>query len=186
MCVSEEGFSTNALLGYQFYDPIQGNRLVEQDFQYPQFVKDRQTFRCPLAPERTDTSMVMPAVHPVTGQPIGHPFWHVPIAFHIWDSYDGTRVPHPNGPYQLHYVRKWTPGKASFMDNPRQLIYREPPDSTVVTWCTYHRVYRSGQPEQGSIDLVLFLDGHVRPTPSDQMLPMGGDPMRPYKVKPTP
>jgi hypothetical protein len=44
----------------------------------------------------------------------------------------------------------------------------------VVTWCTHHRDYVAGtnEPQTGSLDLVLFLDGHVKPVPSNQMAPM--------------
>jgi prepilin-type N-terminal cleavage/methylation domain-containing protein len=176
----------DALLGYQFQDPTQGNRLVEQTFLYPQYIKELSTFRCPLALERTDNPNVVAATL-VTGAPAVHRIYKVPLGYHIWDSYDGTRVPHPNGPYQLHYTRKWTPGdKPDFRDDPRQLLYRNPPDNTVVTWCTYHRFYSAGQPEAGSIDLVLFLDGHVKPTPSNLMVPTGDDPVRPYHATPTP
>jgi prepilin-type N-terminal cleavage/methylation domain-containing protein len=177
----------DALLGYRFQDPTVG-RENEQNFLYPQYIKELQTFRCPLAPEKSDNPNVT-MTQSITGKPAVHPIYKTPVAFYLWDSYDGTRVPHPNGPYQLHYTRKWsvTPGdRPSFADDPRQMIYRNPPDNTVVTWCTYHRFYSSGQPEQGAIDLVLFLDGHVKPTPSNLMVPTGDDPFRPYHVLPSP
>jgi hypothetical protein len=43
-----------------------------------------------------------------------------------------------------------------------------------VTWCTYHRDYLQGtdQPQTGSLDIVLFLDGHVKPIPSNKMYPI--------------
>jgi prepilin-type N-terminal cleavage/methylation domain-containing protein len=176
----------DALYGYQFQDPTRGNQVVEQTFLYPQYIKEEQTFRCPLAPERTDNRNTV-TTQSITGAPAIHRIYKVPLAFYLWDSYDGTRVPHPTGPYQLHYTRKWSPGdRPSFTDDPRQLLYRNPPDNTVVTWCTYHRFYSGGVPEQGSIDLVLFLDGHVKPTPSNVMLPSEADPFRPYHATPTP
>jgi prepilin-type N-terminal cleavage/methylation domain-containing protein len=175
----------DALLGYKFEDPRQGNQVIEQTFLYPQYIKELSTFRCPLAPERSDNPTVT-TTQLITGAPAVHPIYKTPLAYYLWDSYDGTRVPHPNGPYQLHYTRKWSPGGPDFRDDPRQLIYRNPPDNTVVTWCTYHRFYSSGAPEQGSIDLVLFLDGHVKPAPSNTMLPTGDDPARPYHATPTP
>ena len=56
----------------------------------------------------------------------------------------------------------------------------------MVTWCTYHRDWdRSGtpaQPQTGSIDLVLFLDGHVKPIPSNQMYPILPAPNHSYLV----
>lgn len=163
----------DALYGY--YNPQTGQ---VQTFLYPQYIKEKSVFRCPLAPERStdeDPKLLLPTVHPVTGQA-----W--PYRYFAWDSYDGGIVPHPNGTYQLRYVRKWSPGAVGFQDDPRQLIYRNPPDNTVVTWCTYHRFYQGQQPEPGAIDLVLFLDGHVKPIPSNLMLPLPGEPERPYKV----
>jgi len=180
----------DALYGYV----LPGDPQPRQTFLYPQYLKDLAVFRCPLAPERSDNAMLLPGVDPLTGsayvpwtlKSAGTP---VGVQFYAWDSYDGTRVPHPNGSFQVHYTRKWTqtPGnRPSFTDDPRQLLYRNPPDNTVVTWCTYHRFYSGGEPEQGSIDLVLFLDGHVKPTPSNVMLPTAADPYRPYRATPTP
>lgn len=172
----------NALFGY--YNPESQAPDKIQTFLYPQYLKDRNVFRCPLSPERsTDSTRLLPTVHPTTVKdPITGEAW--PFRYFAWDSYDGSIVPHPNGIYQLHYTRKWTPGRASFGDDPRQLIYRNPPDNTVVTWCTYHRDYSGQVPQQGSIDLVLFLDGTVKPIPSSEMLPgPENDPTRPYKAR---
>lgn len=158
-----------ALFGYR-----NGQTGEIQTFLYPQYIREKNAFRCPLAPERSTESLrLMQTLHPVTGDPWPHQYF-------AWDSYDGSIVPHPNGIYQLHYLRKWSPGAVGFQDDPRQLIYRNPPDNTVVTWCTYHRDYVGGQPAQGSIDLVLFLDGHVKPTPTSEMLPTADNPARPY------
>jgi type II secretory pathway pseudopilin PulG len=170
----------NALFGY--YDPeIQGPNKV-QTFLYPQYIRDQNIFRCPLSPERsTESTALLATVHPVTVKdPLTNEAWR--FQYFAWDSYDGTRVPHPTGLYQLHYVRKVTQGGARFGDDPRQLIYRNPPDNTVVTWCTYHRDYAGQTPQQGSIDLVLFLDGTVKPKPTNEMLATSEDITRPYKA----
>jgi prepilin-type N-terminal cleavage/methylation domain-containing protein len=51
----------------------------------------------------------------------------------------------------------------SGQDNPRQLGYSEPPDSTVVTWNSYFREYEAnGTPRPGKRDVVLFLGGSAR------------------------
>jgi hypothetical protein len=60
------------------------------------------------------------------------------------------------------------PGPKS-SDTPRQLGYRRPDPTTVVTWCTYHRSYRGNQPERAKNDLVLFLNGSVKPVDSYEM-----------------
>jgi len=176
----------NALFGY--YNPDSQAPDKIQTFLYPQYIKDANAFKCPLSPVRVvdlnpNPSKLVPAVHPVTVKdPITGQPW--PYRYFPWDSYDGSFVPHnnPNASYQLHYVRKVTLGRPNFGDDPRQLIYRNPPDNTVVTWCTYHRDYAGQVVAPGSIDLVLFLDGTVKPIPSDVMLATADDPVRPYKA----
>jgi prepilin-type N-terminal cleavage/methylation domain-containing protein len=176
----------NALFGY--YNPESQSPNKIQTFLYPQYIKDANAFKCPLSPVRVveldpSRTQLVPAVHPVTVKdPISGQGW--PYRYFPWDSYDGTFVPHnsPNSSYQLHYVRKVTGGGPSFGDDPRQLIYRNPPDNTVVTWCTYHRDYSGQAPAQGSIDLVLFLDGTVKPIPSNEMVATPDDPVRPYRA----
>src|SRR2546421_566664 len=79
-----------------------------------------------------------------------------------WDSVDGQVEPNKIGnPYIVKYTRHWSGQRPGYADNPRQLLYKNPPEDTVVTWCTYHRDYLSGsaEPQTGSLDLVLFLDG---------------------------
>jgi len=158
----------DALYGYaQVYSD---GRKYEHTFLYPQYIKDRSSFRCPVAPERsTDVTpdKLVRALDPLHSDT--DLLTHTGLAYYMWDSYDGTFIPHsqPNARYVLHYERKWTPGGVSAADAPRQLIYRNPPDNTVVTWCTYHRNYQAdGTPEAGSLDLVLFLDGRVKPMPA--------------------
>jgi prepilin-type N-terminal cleavage/methylation domain-containing protein len=140
-------------------------------FLFPQYIKDKSGFRCPINPQRTDSTLLMPGIHGITGQPMTDPATNVQLTYFAWDSYDGTVVPHnsPNGQYIVHYMRKFTPGPPSAADEPRQLLYRNPPDNTVVTWCTYHRGYRGSppQPEPGTMDLVLFLDGRVKTVPAN-------------------
>jgi prepilin-type N-terminal cleavage/methylation domain-containing protein len=139
-------------------------------FLFPQYIKDRAGFRCPLNSERTDSTRLVPGFNGVTGQAMTLPGTQTQLSYFAWDSYDGTLIPHtsPNSRYVVHYLRKWTPGPISAADTPRQLIYRTPADNTVVTWCTYHRSYQGNNPEQGSLDLVLFLDGRVKNVPATQ------------------
>ncbi len=47
-------------------------------------------------------------------------------------------------------------------DTPRQLGYKNPDDSTVITWCSYHRTYSGGTPNLGRDDLALFLNGTAK------------------------
>jgi len=80
--------------------------------------------------------------------------------------------------YEVHYTRFWSgygvaTGNAA--DDPRQLGYSEPPESTVITWNTYFRSYNasnalaSGQ----SKDIVLFLGGSAKPVDSRLMAERG-------------
>jgi type II secretory pathway pseudopilin PulG len=155
----------DALYGYL----IEGGG--ERTFLYPQYIRDKSGFRCPVNPHQLSNPEPRPGIHGTFGIPMTIDATGARVAYPIWDSYDGSLVPHnaPTSPYVVHYLKKWTPGLVGATDEPRQLIYRTPPDNTVVTWCTYHRDYRTdGQPSAGSTDLVLYLDGRVKPTPSQQ------------------
>ncbi len=75
---------------------------------------------------------------------------------------------------ELHYTLFWTGygvTTGSAVDDPRQLGYTDPPDTTVVTWSTFYRDYNSSHllTNGGSKDLVLFLGGSARPLDSKQM-----------------
>jgi len=167
-----------ALYGYGFASG--GGRT----FLFPQYIKDKSGFHCPINSERIDsTRLPVPGVNPIDGQPMAqcgangqvrYPKAQcegaIPLTYFAWDSYDGSVVP-PNSTssqYVVHYLKKFTPGAASAGDEARQLLYRTPPDNTVVTWCTYHRDWSNGQPQTGSMDLVLYLDGRVKSVPVAQ------------------
>jgi len=93
-------------------------------------------------------------------------------------GYDAAGVKTPSGDqFELHYTLFWTgwtvpanpcqpiaateTGDAS--DDPRQLGYTDPPESTVVTWDSYFRDYTNGLPDHTKRDIVLFLGGAARP-----------------------
>jgi prepilin-type N-terminal cleavage/methylation domain-containing protein len=167
-----------ALYGYQ---PANG---VARTFLFPQYIKDKAGFRCPINPEQINANRLVPGVNGSDGQPMavcaetgqvrqtGVPCNSpVQLGYLAWDSYDGTLVPHTSpttARYVVHYLKKFSVQARGANDEPRQLVYRNPPDNTVVSWCTYHRGYQGAQPEQGSMDLVLFLDGRVKPVPVTQ------------------
>lgn len=55
-------------------------------------------------------------------------------------------------------------------DDPRQLGYTDPPDTTVVTWNSFFRDWKDGLPERsGKRDLVLFLGGGAKPMDSREV-----------------
>lgn len=130
-------------------------------------------FRCPLSPYQLNSAVLLPGV-----MPDSHPWVRYSQRLYAaWDSYDGQVEPNKIGnPYIVKYTRHWSNQQPGFADNPRQLLYKNPPDDTVVTWCTYHRDYAlaagTAAPQTGSLDLVLYLDGHVKPIPSDRMYPV--------------
>jgi prepilin-type N-terminal cleavage/methylation domain-containing protein len=138
---------------------------------YPQYVKTQQEFRCPLSPFNMNSTATLNGVPPTPGS-----FrQYAPRSYPAWDSYDGQLEP-PKlglGQYIVKYVRHWSNQTPGFSDYPRQLLYKNPPEDTVVTWCTYHREYGpDGVPNTGSVDIVGFLDGHVGTIPSNKMFPI--------------
>lgn len=96
--------------------------------------------------------------------------------YYKYSGYDVSPV--PTGPssvrYELRYTLFWTTwglGGGNQFDDPRQLGYSEPPESTVVTWNSQFRSYPSNSvvPVTNKDDLVLFLDGSARPWDSRMM-----------------
>lgn len=130
------------------------------------------------------------------------------IKFAVGDSYDVSFMPNKGmlnvpqfGMWERHYQLQHTPVQ-NLATNPdlngvllmgttaeeraraysRQLVFRNPDDSTMVTTCTYHRDFPTGwaygqQLPPDSTDIVLFLDGHVemrRTTDVNVYDPTGG------------
>ena len=95
--------------------------------------------------------------------------------FYGVSGYDVGPVKFTNGNTynELHYTLFWTTfgvTTGSATDDPRQLGYSDPPDTTVVTWNTFYRDYANNSlTNGGSKDLVLFLGGSARPIDSKQM-----------------
>jgi type II secretion system protein G len=98
------------------------------------------------------------------------------LAYYAISGYDVAQVTATGGGTreEIHYSPFWTgytvqdqcttpePGSAS--DNPAQLGYSDPPETTVVTWDSYFRNYDSnGNPEHQRQDIVLYLGGDARP-----------------------
>jgi len=167
----DHGVYPDALYGFNTVNS-QGGASTQVLGLYPQYVKSNDIFHCPLSPYQLNNAQMVPGVPP-TGQVFygSYPSRMYPA----WDSYDGQVEPNKVGnPYLVKYVKHWSNLNVGFGDVPKQLLYKNPPEDTVVTWCTYHRDYVSGsdQPQTGSLDIVLFLDGHVKPIPSNKMYPI--------------
>lgn len=86
-------------------------------------------------------------------------------------GYDVAQVPGPGGAprAELRYALFWTDYSlnqgGNAQDDPRQLGYSDPPESTVVTWNSYFRQYDRGAttPVATNLDVALFLGGAARP-----------------------
>jgi prepilin-type N-terminal cleavage/methylation domain-containing protein len=137
---------------------------------FPDYVKDERVFTCPYSPAKQgrDTALVQP-INPMTGAA-------APVAFRQFDSYDFQYRPRQlsGSVAEMHYNRHWTGGVPSISDDPRQLVYKNPPDDTVVTWCLYHSDMGSnGMPARGGMALVGYLSGRVQTMPAEKMAGSG-------------
>lgn len=112
----------------------------------------------------------------------------VPNYYYRISGYDVGDVPKPSAPQQkileLHYTLFWSgytvptdpcnptaTEQGSASDDPRQLGYFDPPDTTVVTWDTWFREYDGSgvTPTKDKRDIVLFLGGSAKPMSSLQV-----------------
>jgi prepilin-type N-terminal cleavage/methylation domain-containing protein len=87
--------------------------------------------------------------------------------FYKISGYDVAEIPIDGGGprFELRYALFWTIaglGNGDGLDDPRQLGYDDPPESTVVTWNGDYREYVNGAPERQKRDIVLFLGGNAR------------------------
>lgn len=102
--------------------------------------------------------------------------------FYMVDGYDVSEKRPPAGRYELRYALFWTNfaigngngfGQGSSSDDPRQLGYSEPPDTTPITWNAYFRDHDGqGKPVPARKDIVLFLGGGARPYASNMVSDM--------------
>ncbi len=69
--------------------------------------------------------------------------------------------------WELRYTLRWTSdgvNTGGATDDPRQLVYNDPPEDTVLSWNSWFRDYDpSGLPQREKKDYVLFLGGGARP-----------------------
>lgn len=100
-----------------------------------------------------------------------------PFLLHKYSSYDYQK-PYNTDVDEVHYSPAWRdydstqPLLPNQPNADRQLRWRTPPSTTVITWCSHHRnVDAAGNPAFGSKDVVLFLDGHVKTISSRDMEP---------------
>lgn len=94
--------------------------------------------------------------------------------FYAISGYDVAPVPiSGQNYYEVRYSLFWTSlgiNSGAANDDPRQLGYTEPPETTVVTWNSFFRDYQNGLlTNGGSKDIVLQLNGSARPVDSKLM-----------------
>lgn len=158
------------ILGVQYQENTPFDRALPRDgidlTIYMDQIKTAMGFRCPSSPV-TDYTQDLTVYYPPEPHPDGTPS-HARSLYAV-DSYD-AQTDASAVPVQARYTLRWAeyPGQVGSLspyppgmgdsdllqeqDFERQLAFRNPPDNTVVTWCTYHK---------GNHALVLFLDGHV-------------------------
>lgn len=100
---------------------------------------------------------------------------NMPFYLYKYSSYD-VQLPKDNTPntFEAHYAptRVDMDGVDPSSDPKyaKQLRWKMPPADTVVTWCSYHRdAQPGGAIDEGSKDIVLFLDGSTKKVPSRVM-----------------
>ncbi|MCC2670189.1 MAG: prepilin-type N-terminal cleavage/methylation domain [Armatimonadetes bacterium] len=177
----------DALYGID-YGSGAGSRL------FPDYVKDEKVFNCPESPARMNDRAVVSVVDPMTGSPVQgvDPATGLvaPYGLFEFSSYDFQYRPNKDksGLRELHYHRKWSVGGPGITDNPRQLVYKEPPDSTVVSWCIYHTdMDAAGNPAANRLGLVAFLSGRVQKIDAAKLSGWpGADGGYPWLVSPKP
>jgi prepilin-type N-terminal cleavage/methylation domain-containing protein len=86
--------------------------------------------------------------------------------FYRVSGYDVSTVDSPTGRRtELRYTLFWTSwgiGGGNASDDPRQLGYSDPHESTVITWNSFFRDYENGVPKRQNREIVLFLGGSAR------------------------
>ncbi len=96
------------------------------------------------------------------------PFGTINARFYSVSGYDSAPVKLPGGGTrrELRYALFWTGlglGPGAVDDDPRQLGYTDPPETTVITWNSYYRDYdAAGNVARNRNDIVLFLGGAAK------------------------
>jgi prepilin-type N-terminal cleavage/methylation domain-containing protein len=155
---------------------------------YPKYVKDQKVFNCPNSPAKLNSTGLVNPTNPVIGGPAVDRFMRT-LSYPQFDSYDFGYRPNDSlgSPTELHYSLDWDPTTPpGITDEQRQLMYKNPPDNTVVTWCLNHSdMDPSGNPARGGMAVVGFLSGRVQDIPADRMINWA-DPNSAWRVSPKP
>jgi hypothetical protein len=113
---------------------------------------------------------------PIVASPCNAGNPDVDACYYRISGFDIGITPDPFTPGQtineIHYSRFWTVwgiGGGHAFDDPRQLGYEDPPETTVITWNSYLRDFGNNAPQHIKRDQVLFLGGGARPWDSRDM-----------------
>ncbi len=158
---------------------------------FREYVKSAKGFACPDS-RSDDPSLTIP--DPLAGSPLIGADRPAGSKLYRYDCYDAQVLVYAPSTVQPRYTLAWADkvSDVAGLGNPdvvnaqlafmRQLKFRNPPDDTIVTWCSYHRG-GDQSPDKGGMDLVLFLDGHVDRIAASKMQPSGKPWNYPYTVK---
>ena len=169
---------------------------------FPEYNNDPNVYRCPVSSMNVDgtdyttsdpTHIVPDPMYPLLNNSSGTsnrnglrgigPSANTPYFLYQYSSYDYQKPKGGSGD-EAHYcptrLNMNDLGSMVDADVERQLRWKAPPADVVVTWCGYHRSTDPGGVDSGSKDLVLFLDGRVRPMSSIPMVDWGDG----WRIKP--
>jgi prepilin-type N-terminal cleavage/methylation domain-containing protein len=176
----------DALYGIQYANPPGS---VFETRLWPEYVKDRNNFVCPNSWVKAPPSDVAADVIAPAQKSAGVNTAALPRPYGVmrWSSYDVQYLPNnAGGAPELHYTTKWSTGVAGVLDEKRQLVYKDPPDTTVVTWCAYHADKdAAGLPKPQGMIIAGFLSGRVQTIPASQF-PGWTQTTGPWTVMPKP
>jgi prepilin-type N-terminal cleavage/methylation domain-containing protein len=131
----------------------------------------KEAFTCPNAPPAVKNSNNM--VAPMNRMPPAGPATDTngrTLSFPEFDTYDFQYEPNSStaNPVQ-HYDLQWT-ATLGIADDARQLIRKDPPGNTIVTYCLHHtNMDSSGVPAKGSKAIVGLLNGRVIEIDADKL-----------------
>ncbi|MDO8588164.1 MAG: type II secretion system protein [Armatimonadota bacterium] len=176
------------LLGY--YTPNQPMDSCKSASLYPEYVRSIDDFTCPaISSGSVDDPVTVTVPATVSGSYLPPPCrtpqgdtWT--LQYYRGDSYSWTDFTGSSGGALITYLLTWANtqdlvGSYTLSDPPpdpekelrdfgRQLRFKTPDSTTVVTWCANHRT-------GSDTILVLFLDGSVASLAPDKMNPAAGN-----------
>lgn len=167
---------------------------------FPEYIKAATDLKCPLSRAASGDIQVDPMYDVLNamvwtgrtpplrsiGENVGN--GNQPFNLYKACTYD-IQLPKGATDYEVHYSTVWSSDDsvtvtASIQDQSmreaalatieRQLRWKNPPSDAVITWCSLHRdTAGDGTPDNGSKDIVLFMDGNVRSIPSSAVRDAG-------------